>query len=137
MTEAWACGSCRAADQATDDRRLGHRDVATGQQLIDRQLEVLTFGFLPRKSDAVLIVDATVVADGPIPIENENRRIARCAKLAGHLVLDVPQHLKLEVRRPRVSGQFGQRVLHIGIDGDKSHALAGIARRQLRQAGTV
>ena len=102
----------------------GHR--LAGQQFVDRGSQVFARWLVADDAHEVLIVDAALVADVALAIEQKHLRRALGAKLVGHFVAAVFQHRIREVVLPGERRDFGERILRVRHHGDDGHAAVGI-----------
>ena len=125
------------ADETAGRFRRRLRNRLAGEQLFQRDFQIVPLGFVARIADAVLIVDPAVVTHVARFVQHEHFRSALGSQLIRHDVPRVFQQRERNVVNPRVRGDFRDGILRVRVDPHERHAARFEFRRQLRQPRPV
>ena len=89
------------------------------------------------QSHAELIIDPPVVANHPLGVEQKHLRGPYRGELVGDVVVGILQHGKRQLVFQGIRRDFLRRVLHVGVDGNKSDTAFGIFGCQSIEPGRI
>ncbi len=126
-----------SADQTASRGGLGRRHGLLVEQRLEGvgQVGLLGRGFLiaDRGLEAVLIVNPPAVANAVVLVEHDHLGRPRGTGGVGHCLVQVLEDRKFDLVHAGEGGDFGHRVLAIGVDAQEHHAARLVLGRQLDQ----
>src|SRR5687768_13732738 len=90
-------GTLELADQAAHCRVAVYQHFAASQQRSDRLAQRMALRLVAHVADAVLIVDAALIADSPLAIQYEYFWRARCPENLHESLFRIAQQRELEL----------------------------------------
>ena len=126
-----------STNEASRCRGDGRRDRLARQQLFQRASQVVLLRFVADVPDAILVVDPSPIADAAVSIDHKHLRRPLRPQLVRHPIADVFEDGKVDLVKACVGGDFGDRILRIGVHADETNPLGLKVFRQAIQPGTV
>ena len=117
-----------ALDRAPGHNRFADSDRADYQQRVDRVLEVVLRGLVALDPHAVLIVDAAVVPNHAIGVEQERFGRTSRPKSIGDALVEILEHGERQIPLLGECGNVDKRVLSAGVDGNELDTLVRVFR---------
>ena len=120
-----------ATDQATGGLGPGGRDRTLGDERFDRIGKFVLGRSFARKSDAVLVVDSALIANGVLSIDQADLGGSGRTEQIGERLVGVLEERGLEFKAASMGSHLGQGVLDIRIDCDKTDPTLEVFLAQL------
>ena len=126
-----------STDDTTHGWRLRHDGIDPIEKILNRNLKIIRCRSLSNHSDAILIIDPTLIPNPSLLIEHKNFRSPPCSKHISQNLLIVQQHRKANASLIGVGSNLRQAVLNVGTNADNPDTTRFKLLRQLLQSGTV